>query len=227
MHEGRQIDGVLYFPTLHPVDEQAINELRSWGRPFVVLDRPLLHAEVPQVYIDNYAAGRRAATEMLNLGHREFLFLWGRQEFPSAQTRFQGFRDELKKAGVPLPLDRQLEGEFFSLTSYEVTKRRWSTLPKFTAVFASNDSSALGFLKAAREHGCESPRDFSLVGFDDNFEFTLLYEPPLATFRQPSTELGRQGAHLLLSLLRGTKPPREQIALDAEFIPRASLGPSP
>ena len=100
-------------------------------------------------------------------------------------------------------------------------------LPAFTAVFASNDSSALGFLKAAREHGCESPRDFSLVGFDDNFEFTLLYDPPLSTFSQPAVELGRQGAQMLLALLNGEKLVSTSISLEAEYIARASLGPVP
>ena len=74
LSQGRPIDGVLYFPTLHPSDEEAIKSLQRWGRPFVVLDRPLPHAAVPQVYIDNYRAGRRAAREMLDHGHRDFLF---------------------------------------------------------------------------------------------------------------------------------------------------------
>jgi DNA-binding LacI/PurR family transcriptional regulator len=155
------------------------------------------------------------------------LFLWGRQEFSSAQNRFLGFRDELKRAGIALPLDRQLEGEFFSLTSYEETKRRWAGLPSFTGVFASNDSSALGFLKAAREHGFDAPRDFSLVGFDDNFEFTLLYDPPLATFSQPALEMGRQAARMLLGLLEGEPLETTRVALEAQYIPRASLGKAP
>jgi len=225
--QGRQIDGVLYFPTLHPADEEGIKQLSLGNRPFVVLDRPMPHVQLPQVYIDNYKAGCQAARAMLELGHRDFLFLWGLPEFPSAQSRFQGFRDELRKSGISLQPERQIEGEFFSLTAYEATKRRWNTLPPFTALFASNDSSALGFLKAAREHGFESPRDFSLVGFDDNFEFTLLYDPPLATFRQPAGELGHQGAKMLLSLLGGSSLAQAQMALQAEFISRASLGPVP
>ncbi len=224
---GRQLDGVLYFPTLQGRDDRSVDQLMAWGRPFVVLDRPLLHTAVPQVYIDNYQAGRRAAREMLELGHRHFLFLWGIQDFSSSQNRFSGFRDELKRAGVALPLDRQLEGEFFSLTAYEETRRRWANLPEFTAVFASNDSSALGFLKAAREHGRDAPRDFSLVGFDDNFEFTLLYDPPLATFRQPAKDMGRLAAQMLLALLEERPPESTRIALDVEFIPRASLGQAP
>lgn len=224
---SRQVDGALYLPTLHPNDDTALDQLMAWGRPFVVLDRPLLHTSMPQVYIDNYAAGRRAAREMLDRGHQEFLFLWGRQEFSSAQNRFLGFRDELKKAGISLPLDRQIEGEFFSLISYEQTKRRWTGLPPFTGVYASNDSSALGFLKAAREHGREAPRDFSLVGFDDNFEFTLLYDPPLATFSQPALEMGRRAAQMLLALLEGEVPETNRVALEATFIPRASLGQAP
>jgi len=225
--KGRQIDGVLSLSTLHPNDDRALDLLQNWGRPFVVLDRPLPHSPVPQVYVDNYEAGRCAARELLARGHREFLFIWGRTEFPSAHTRFQGFRDELRKNDVHITLDRQLEGEFFSLRTYEETTRRWPNLPPFTAVFASNDSSALGFLKAAREHGLDSPRDFSLIGFDDNFEFTLLFDPPLATFRQPAEKLGIVAARMLLDLLAEKIPPSTRVPLEAGFILRSSLGPCP
>jgi DNA-binding LacI/PurR family transcriptional regulator len=224
---GRQIDGALLFPTLKAEDDEALEQLVSWGRPCVVLDRPMPHSTFPQVYIDNYHAGRQAARELLDRGHQDFLFIWGIQDFSSAQNRFTGFRDELKKAGIQLGLDRQIEGEFYSLRTYEEAKRRWAQLPPFTAVFASNDSSAAGFLKAAGEKGLQAPRDFSLVGFDNNFEFTLLFDPPLATFDQPGTELGRQGALLLLDLLEDRPVEQPRRVLEARFIMRESLGPAP
>ena len=37
----------------------------------------------------------------------------------------------------------------------------------FTAVFASNDQMALGFMHACREVGLDVPGDISIVGFDD------------------------------------------------------------
>jgi DNA-binding LacI/PurR family transcriptional regulator len=223
---GRQIDGVLHIATEHPSDDETIARLTEWGRPLVVIDRPL-PGPVCQVYVDNYGAGRRAARELLDRGHREFLFVWGLRHFPSARNRFLGFRDGLLEAGIELTADRQLDGGFYSLTSYSEASRRWNDLPRFTAVFASNDSSALGFLKAAREHGLRAPADFSLIGFDNVSEFSLLLDAALATFGQPTAALGRQAAQLLLSLLAGRNPEPSSVALEAEFIPRDSLGPAP
>lgn len=223
---GRQIDGVLHIATEHPSDDETIGQLTQWGRPFVVIDRPM-PSPVCQVYVDNYRAGRRAADELLERGHRQFLFLWGLRYFPSARNRFQGFYDRLREAGIELTADRQLEGGFYSLTSYAEACRRWQGLPPFTAVFASNDSSALGFLKAAREQGKKTPADFSLVGFDNVSEFSLLFDAALATFGQPTAELGRQAARMLLSMLSGKTPEPTGLALEAEFIPRDSLGPAP
>ncbi len=220
---GRQIDGVLHIATEHPSDDETIAQLTAWGRPFVIIDRPM-PGSVCQVYVDNYQAGRRAARELLERGHRQFLFVWGLRHFPSARHRFLGFRDQLRDAGIELTPERQLEGGFYSLTSYAEAQRRWSTLPPFTAVFASNDSSALGFLKTAREHGLKTPHDFSLVGFDNVSEFSLLFDAALATFGQPTAELGRQAALMLLSLLSGQPPEPASVALEAEFIPRESLG---
>jgi DNA-binding LacI/PurR family transcriptional regulator len=220
---GKQIDGAIFLPLCTPADDLTLEQLQDWGRPFVVLDRPVPNPHIPQVFIDNYQAGRRAAREFLRRGHREFLFIWGLQDFSSAKERFSGFRDELRAENIDLPFSRQIEGDFVSSVCYRNTCEAWSRLPRFSAVFGSNDSSAHGFLKAAREQGLDCPRDFSIIGFDEDPELSLLLDPPLASFAQPAVDLGRTGARLLLELMAGEASTESRIVLEASFDDRRSL----
>jgi DNA-binding LacI/PurR family transcriptional regulator len=100
-------------------------------------------------------------------------------------------------------------------------------MPPFTAVFAGNDSSAVGFMRAAREAGLRCPEDYSIVGFDNNPEFSPYIDPPLASFRQPVEDLGKATGTILLSLIRGEKPETFRHIFQPEFVPRASLGAPP
>lgn len=220
---GKQIDGAIYLPLCTAADDQTIEQLQGWGRPFVVLDRPLGNQNISQVYTNNYEAGRYAAREFLSRGHREFIFIWGLQDFSSSRERFNGFRDELSLKRIELPSERQIAGEFVSSICYRNACEAWHRLPPFTAVFGSNDSSAYGFLKAAREHGVDCPKDFSLIGFDDDPDLSLLLTPPLASFAQPAEKLGHTGARLLLDHIAGKESTPLQIGLEAKFIERGSL----
>ena len=142
----------------------------------------------------------------------------------SSHERFRGFYDELKNAGIKLEENRQLPGEFKVDSAYKRARERFPELPEFTAVFASNDLSALGFMKAAHENGLKVPDDFSIIGFDDA-EIAPYIVPPLTTFRQPIQTMGALAAKMLISQIEGDEIRDRKILLKAEFILRESLKP--
>jgi LacI family repressor for deo operon, udp, cdd, tsx, nupC, and nupG len=226
----RYLDGIIFYPLNTREDDQLLDMLAQWGRPFVVLDRSIANPSIYQLSMDNYHGGWQAADILLTKGHKEFLFIWGTPQVPSANDRYQGFASRLAEAGIALGNDRQLFGDFFAEPSYLAAKRALSTLPRFSAVFASNDSSALGFIRAARETGLECPRDFSIIGFDNNMEYVQHMVPALSTFRQPLRELGLDAAKLLLDLIEGRhqdKGPDHRAVYKPQYIERESVIPGP
>lgn len=227
----RHLDGVIYFPLLTGEDNELMRQLAAWGRPVVVLDRHLTNTEqlpmLPQAYFENYASGREAAELLLAEGHRQFLFVRGAEDSTAAHERFRGFKDGLAVAGCDLGPDRQIEGGYQAGITYKAVKELCASVPPFTGVFASNDSSALGFIRAMEECGRHCPRDYSIIGFDDNIEFTPFISPSLSTFRQPIRDFGRGAAKLLLSLIDNTPPQELELYYRATFIRRESLGPRP
>jgi DNA-binding LacI/PurR family transcriptional regulator len=79
----------------------------------------------------------------------------------------------------------------------------------------------VGGLRAIAEAGLGIPRDIAIVGFDDSSWATAL-SPPLTVVAQPTYEIGRQAAKLLLRRIDGEKFPPRHVVLRAELIERAS-----
>jgi len=225
--QKKQLDGIVYFPTLNPEDDVLLDHLKAWNKPFLLLDRPFAEDQFAQLYFDNYAAGREAAKAFLERGHRDFLFVKGVDESPATHDRFQGFSDVLAEHGIRLEASRLLNGEYSSVAAYCIARDAFPSLPPFTAVFACNDSSAGGFMRAAREYGLRCPRDYSIIGFDDNPEFAPFLVPPLSSFHQPVVECGKQAAEIMIRLINEEPDAVERRVFTPVFFARESLGPAP
>ena len=93
-----------------------------------------------------------------------------------------------------------------------------------TAIFASTDDAAIGFIRTVRDAGVRTPEDVSVVGFDD-LDYASVIEPPLTTMRQPRAELGRLAAEDLLARMGPGAPvtPPTRARLRCEPIERASV----
>jgi DNA-binding LacI/PurR family transcriptional regulator len=85
-------------------------------------------------------------------------------------------------------------------------------IEEVTAIFAANDQTALGILRALHEHGRTVPRDVSIVGFDDLPE-SGDFIPPLTTMRQDFDSVGRKALAMLVAQMDGSSSAlRELIA---------------
>ncbi len=92
-------------------------------------------------------------------------------------------------------------------------------------IFAANDQTALGVIRALHDAGRRVPEDVSVVGFDDTPE-SGFFLPPLTTVRQDFAEVGRRSVQLLLSLADG-EPVDRHVVVPAELVVRASTAPPP
>jgi len=99
-------------------------------------------------------------------------------------------------------LTSQLEGDSPSPDlGYEATRKLLASHKPFTALFAFNDISAMGAIRALREAKVRVPEDVSVVGFDD-IQSAAYQNPALTTVRQPLREMGRIAAETLLRRIR-------------------------
>jgi len=165
------------------------------------------------VSTDDAGAARQAVLRLLDLGHREIGILGGCTGRPNAShTRFLGVRQAFEERGLPLDLERQYEGTYFSMADgYAAMGRLLDRMERLTAVFAMSDVQAIGAIRALRDRGLRVPEDISVIGFD-GIELGGYVTPRLTTIRQDERLLARRSVELLLQQIReGGSPVHELV----------------
>ena len=82
---------------------------------------------------------------------------------------------------------------------------------------------AFGVYRALDRAGVRVPQDVALVGYDD-VAFAADWIVPLTTVRQPTREMGRRAAELLLDHATSAVHEHERVVLTPELIVRRSSG---
>ncbi len=95
---------------------------------------------------------------------------------------------------------------------------------RVTAVFAVNDPTAIGAMRAIWERGLRIPEDVAVVGAGPIKHGDLL-KVPLTTVSWSTLELGRRAAELLLKQIEAVEPHNAQrVVLEPQLIVRRSCG---
>ena len=104
---------------------------------------------------------------------------------------------------------------------YPYAKQLLERKVPFSALFAYNDLSAIGAIRAFQEEGVRVPHDVSVVGFDD-IQGAAYNTPSLTTVRQPLTRMGNIAAQTLLERIEGGGEYPSEIAIEPELVIRES-----
>ncbi len=181
---------------------------------------------VTNITLDHERAAELGIGHLIELGHRRIAAIKGQDFSSDTEVRWEAICEVAKRMGVPIEhaLMAQLEGDSPSPeTGYLATKRLLERQAPFTALFAFNDISAIGAIRALREAGLGVPEDVSVVGFDDIPAAAYNY-PALTTIKQPLRRMGRLAAeHLLKRVSNGAQTdfPKE-VMVEPELIVRQS-----
>jgi LacI family transcriptional regulator len=198
-----------------------LETLRQYRFPHVLIDHRGVDEETPAVAAANRQGAYSATEYLVELGHRRIGFITGAMDQMCAQDRLEGYRAALMDHGVDFNPELVREGNFFQSLGYVGASALLELPHPPTAIFASNDVSALGAMEAVREHGLRIPDDVSVVGFDDIPQAAHVH-PPLTTVRQPLEEMGRAATRMLLERINDPQRPIERVELPTELVLRQS-----
>lgn len=174
----------------------------STASPVVVVDPNNQSPDCPAVIATNRAGALSAVEYLISLGHRRIGFIGGRPELQSAVRRLQGYKDGLRQAGIPLDPALIQVGDYSTETGFACAQRLLGLRDPPTAIFAANDQSAIGVIRAAKEASLRVPEDLSVVGFDNTPEAAYI-KPSLTTVDQAIDKMGHVATEMLVSLIQG------------------------
>ncbi|MGH9766253.1 MAG: LacI family DNA-binding transcriptional regulator [Blastocatellia bacterium] len=181
---------------------------------------------VTNIVLDHELAANLAISHLVELGHRRIAFIKGQEFSSDTDVRSRTIIEAAARLKVPIPssLTAQLQGDSPSPETGCVAARKLLATGKpFTALFAFNDISAIGAIRALREAGLGVPEDVSVIGFDD-VHAAAFHNPALTTIRQPLHQMGKLAAkHLLERITKGPEAPfPEIVTVEPELVVRQS-----
>ena len=199
---SRQVDGILISAV--SLQSQAQHKAILGNLPCVYLG--VNHGEdCSYVMTDNETGAYEATRYLVELGHRDILFLGGRPTSQTRTLRLRGFCRALAEAG---PTGRDLpapsEGGQMREWSYHAARELLGGGHLPDAIFAYSDITALKIMEAAEECGVRIPDDVSLVGYD-NISFAALPRIHLTTVSQHKYHQGRMAVERLLEQIGGSR----------------------
>ena len=219
----RKFDGILLVVALPRGDVSPIRATVDAGIPIVCLDRIPKGIELDTVTVDNVRGSRDCVAHLIAQGHRRIATIAGSKGMYIAEERLRGYHMALRDAGIQSDSNLIREGDFRQDRAYTAAIELLRQSPPPTAIFTANSIMALGVLHAIDELGLSCPRDIALATFDD-LSFGDAFRPHLTCVAQPTYEIGRIGAEMLLDRIEGRSKSEESqhVKLETELRVRES-----
>jgi len=184
---------------------------------------------VTNLVLDHHHAARVALTHLQALGHKDIAFLKGQPFSSDSEDRWRAICEVAEELKIEIrpELTVQIDiDDSTPLLGYPFGKKLLERKLPFTALFAYNDISALGAIRAFQEAGLRVPQDISVIGFDD-IQGAAYSTPSLTTVRQPLAHMGRLAAETLLARIEGAKEYPTEILIETELVVRKSTAEAP
>ncbi len=194
---------------------------------------------VTSIVLNQRRAAELAMDHLIGLGHRQIAFIKGQSFSSDTDRRWQAIEQAAARAKMKInpALVVQLEGESPSHEpGYFAAQRLLASKAPFTAIFAFNDISAIGAVRALHEADLRVPEDVSIVGFDD-VQSAAFQNPALTTVRQPLRTMGMLAAEAIVRQIEASGPEpgagagagsgsqARRIVVDPELVVRESTAP--
>ena len=181
---------------------------------------------VTNIVLDHHHAARIALQHLFDLGHRRIAFMKGSRFSSDSEDRWNAIMEAARELKIEVPPELTVQIDIDDPTpqlGYPFAKQLLERRVPFTALFAYNDLSAIGAIRAFQEEGLSVPRDVSVVGFDD-IQGAAYNTPSLTTVRQPLIRMGTIAAQTLLERIESKKNEPREIAIEPELVVRESTG---
>lgn len=194
--------------------------LKAARCPVVLLNRHIEAVlDYDSIVVDNFLGGYMATKHLLELGHRSIAMLTGPKRSTSSIDRHRGYVQALNECGIAPDKNLIVEGDLRYSSGYGFVNVLFSDARKrCSAIFAGNDTMAVGVMSRCKEIGVRIPEDISLVGFDD-MPMSAASIINLTTVQQPYAQLATLASERIDARIQGDDSVMQRLTL----VPRLSL----
>ena len=196
-----RVDGLI---VLSPhLDAAHLTNSLSGRLPVLLMNGGANDAGRPSMVVDNVGGAVAAVEHLLAQGRRRIAHIGGPTGNLEARERQAGYLQAMTAAGCEPQI---AAGDFTQASGHVATTALLAEGVRPDAIFAANDTMAVGVLLALQEAGVRCPEDIAVVGFDD-VPIAALVRPALTTLRIEIAGMGRRAMDRLVALIAASNDP--------------------
>lgn len=219
--EYAKVDGLICLGTF---SDSTVNTIKTFGKPAVFVDALGDLDVFDSVVTDLKFSVKKVLNYLLELGHKKIAFIGGRDVDTDGKEvvdlRMPLYNAFMEKRGL-LREEYIKIGGYTPKHGYRLTKELFQIKDRPTAIFAANDSLAVGCYKAIQEEGLKIPKDISVIGFND-VSMSKYLVPPLTTVHVFTDFMAAQAVSVLAERIDTNREISMHISVPTKLIIRES-----
>jgi LacI family transcriptional regulator len=175
------------------------------------------------VAVDQVRGGYIGLEYLHKLGHKKVLWVSGPAHQHQSNQRYLGLTQAAQDYGVEVTSITAPTMDF--LTGEALAPQIIAAGPLPDAIFATNDTLAMGIINYFRSVGIDVPGTVSILGYD-NTSYAESAMIPLSTVSQTPYQLGAtMGAQMVAELSAGADHVHQHVVFQPQIIERSSTAP--
>lgn len=211
------VEGVV---VLGRCDQDILKFLKQYFHYLIYTGLNAFDVGSDRVICDGYEASQAAVNYLIEMGHRNIGYIGEMHN----ENRYAGYCAALSANNIPIKNSHTVDMLLSSEGGYRGAKMLLTQTKSLTAIFCSNDVTAIGAMRALKEEGYRIPEDISIIGVDD-IDTAQYLSPTLTTMQIPIEELGKMAAKILIDRINGGHQVPLKISLPFKIIERESCAP--
>ncbi len=214
-------DGLILSPVA--AESTMIDRILQANINVIFADRIITAADsVSRVISDDYQGAYQIIKYLINIGHRDILYLGTYKGASTELDRLNGYRAALADNGIEVREELIAEKQLNVATVQDKINELLDTGIKFSAVFGADDPTAIEAMKTLTARKLRVPEDISVAGYGD---MIFVNQCELTTVAVPSYEIGRNAMILLTDLIENRVSSYQEVILKPSIVIRSSCAP--
>ena len=191
------VDGLIIAPTLDGGNMKYYLKQIENECPIVFVNRVKEQLNASKVIFDNKKWSYFATDHLIRQGYKKIYHLSAYKDLSVAKERVEGFLKAMKNNQVPEENYKVIETGLLAKEGMHITEDLIYRQDMPDAFFCANDPVAMGVMKTLKDHNYRIPEDIGVMGFT-NTQMAELVTPQLCSVKQPTYDMGKAAAELLL-----------------------------
>ena len=216
-----RVAGVIASISLTTKNGDHFQEFTKRRIPLVFFDRVCDDVVASKVVIDDFKGAFDAVSYLVGKGRKRIAHFGGSKEVAIYSQRWKGYLEAVNKNSLPVLEKLMTDGELYEEHGYNSMDSLIKENQTPDAIFAVNDSVAIGAYVRIKEAGLKIPDDIALIGFS-NDKIARFVQPALTTVDQPAMEIGKKAAEILIDTIEKRTIEPKTAVIPTQLIIRGS-----